>query len=188
MLAERWALCLKLNFLSDNYWNKNYPVNGPALMPYIFRNCIAYNRSIVKLLFIIYCCRACPFPETHKSYDMFHDSVTIVNSTAIHQLSRLALKPPYSIIWYFQQKGCIWQASIRKSWRSMFCETCLRQSFRMVHRFAENQPHWRFFMRKYECTLMRETNDGICCLGARGNCGWGAHNLSSVNMNTQAAV
>ena len=119
-------------------------------MPYVFSNCITHHRPTTLLLLIIQYWRPASFPERHKSNDKFSDHAATAKFTAIHQLSLQALKPPYSIIRCFQHNGSNWQTSSPQSCRSMFCETWLRQSFPIAHRFAENQPERRFFMRNYE--------------------------------------
>ena len=85
-------------FSDDSDSNQNYPVNGPALIPYDFINCFTQIRPTANILIIIDCCRACSFPETHKSHENFHYPIKVANSTAIEKLSRQVLNLTYSII------------------------------------------------------------------------------------------
>ena len=48
ILAKPFALCIKHFNQNHNFTNQNYPVNGPALMPYVFINCITHWEAHIR--------------------------------------------------------------------------------------------------------------------------------------------
>ena len=114
---------------NDNVSNQNYPVNGPALMPCVFINCIthweAYNRQscypagqssaerasdkdsllriVLQKLSLNYVA-ACKFPHVWKSGSTVHSVTFGPNPSPTHLARIFSQIILFAIIYYIGQK------------------------------------------------------------------------------------